>query len=128
MNSISFNTTHEIAELMVEDLKNYVETDDCSCYIGYYDEVKDLISSLIMLGEGEIDLIESNLPGDMIFTSGEEIILTLDSFGIWVQPLNNMEYCCNSLYIDADCNSKILFKNSYEDAEVTIIDINRDIH
>lgn len=107
-----------INEIMIEDefelacemYDAWMGVDSVACIANYY-TIKNVLSSLIVLSEGELELNEIDLHEDM----DEEYILILDDMGLWVYYMEvngrYMSYDHDVVFVDNYCNSRILSYN-----------------
>ena len=107
MNEIVVKDEFKVAEIM-HDI--WMEVESVACIADYY-TIKNVLSSLIVLSEGELKLNEIDLHEDM----DEEYLLVLDDLGLWVyyMEVNDryMPYHHDVVLIDNDCNSKVITVN-----------------
>ena len=144
MKHLGFYTAVDCADYLLKKHSTCGEFENVSC-VCFYEQVKEIVTALLLLGEGEIDIVSC----DMHYESEEEFILTLDDFGLWIQPLTGYDnqkyiyYHTEHLLIHEDCNSLIIQYNEcptvkiasfsfdtypdYEDTEVSSIEYAIDI-
>ena len=104
----------ELAELMYDA---WMDVESVACISDYY-TIKGVLSSLIVLSEGELELNEIDLHEDM----DEEYLLVLDDMGLWLYYMEvngrYMPYDHDVVFIDNNCNSKILTANENKSCDI----------
>lgn len=114
INEIMVECEFELAEMM-HDL--WLNADSVAC-ISDYHTVKSVLSSLIVISEGELELNEIDLHEDM----DEEYILVLDDMGLWVYYMEvngrYMSYDHDVVFIDNNCNSRVLASNENKECDI----------
>lgn len=98
-----FDLAHEIFHA-------WLDVDSVAC-IGDYYTIRNVLSYLAVISEGELDFNEIDLHEDM----DEEYLLVLDSMGLWVyyMKVNNeyMLYDHDVVFVHNKCNSKVISSN-----------------
>lgn len=104
-------------ELAEEMYDAFMDFDSVACISNYY-KIKELLSALIIISDGEFKLNEIDLHEDM----DEEYLLVLDDMGLWVYYMEvngrYMPYDHDVVFIDNTCNSRVLAANENEECEI----------
>ena len=104
----------ELAEQMYEA---WMDVESVGC-ISDYNTIRNVLSSLIIISDGELNLNEIDLHEDM----DEEYLLVLDDMGLWVYYMEvngrYMPYDHDVVFIDNTCNSKVLTANENEGCNI----------
>lgn len=115
MYNIKINSPFQLAEVMHNIWLEFA--DDVACIADYY-TTRELLSCLIMVSNGELDLNEIELHEDM----DDEYLLILDDFGLWVYYMkiddDYMIYDNDIVLVSNSCNMKVLNSNINENCEM----------
>ena len=116
MNDIVIRSEINLAGAMW-DMFNGLDVESIACIANYY-TIKELLSSLILVSGGDIELNEIDLHEDM----DEEYILVIDNFGVWVYYLKvNDRYALyedDIVFIADGCDPEVLNANINNDSDI----------
>ena len=123
MIDLGYYTAMDCADYLLEKYSKCDDSQSVSC-ICCYEQMNKILTALLLLGEGEIDVVSC----DMHFETEGEFILTIDDLGVWIQPLTteqkNIEekyltYHSEYILIEENCNSLTLKFNECKEADVS---------